>query len=216
MRLYLSSFRNGDHTERLLALRRTDRPVAVVVNAVDVVDAETRQEAVDGELERLGSLGLTCDELDLREHVGDSAGLESRLREHEIVWVRGGNVFGLRHAMRLCGADEVVPRLLAQDALVYAGYSAGPCVLAPSLRGLELCDDPGVVRELYGDDPIWEGLGVIDEAFVPHLDSPGHPETELLKPVAEQYARDGIPHLRLHDGDVYIVDGETRELLCSH
>jgi len=216
MRLYLSSFRNGDHTERLLGLRRTEQPVAVVVNAVDVVDAEMRREAVAGEFERLGGLGLTCQEVDLRDHVGDPAGLEARLREHEVVWVRGGNVFGLRYAMHLSGADEVLPRLLAEDAIVYAGYSAGPCSLAPSLRGLELCDDAGVVRELYDAEPIWEGLGVIDEAFVPHLDSPGHPETELLKPVAEQYAREGIPHLRLHDGDAYVVDGEHRELVCTH
>jgi dipeptidase E len=216
MRLYLSSFRNGDHTERLLGLRRTERPLAVVVNAVDVVDAETRRDAVAGEFERVGSIGLTCQEVDLRDHVGDAAGLETRLREHEVVWVRGGNVFGLRYAMHLSGADEVIPRLLAEDAVVYAGYSAGPCILAPSLRGLELCDDVGVVRELYHADPIWEGLGVMDEAFVPHLDSPGHPETELLKPVAEQYARDGVPHLRLHDGDVYVIDGEHRELLCTH
>jgi len=216
MRLYLSSFRNGDHTERLLGLRRTEQPVAVVVNAVDVVDAEMRREAVAGEFERLGGLGLICQEVDLRDHVGDPAGLEARLREHEVVWVRGGNVFGLRYAMHLSGADEVLPRLLAEDAIVYAGYSAGPCSLAPSLRGLELCDDAGVVRELYDAEPIWEGLGVIDEAFVPHLDSPGHPETELLKPVAEQYAREGVPHLRLHDGDAYVVDGEHRALLCTH
>lgn len=216
MRLYLSSFRNGDHTDRLLGLRRSERPVAVVMNAVDDAPADIRRESLDGEFERLGALGLACEEVDLRDFVDDEAGLNRRLRDFEVVWVRGGNVFGLRYAMALCGADRILPRLLAEDALVFAGYSAGPCSLAPTLRGLELCDDVTVVRRLYGADPIWDGLHVIAERFVPHLDSPGHPETELLKPVAEMYAREGIPHLRLHDGDVYVLDGDRRELLCLH
>lgn len=217
MRLYLSSFRNGDHTDRLLALRRTDRPVAVVVNAVDDAPAELRDEAVAGELERLGEIGLVGEEVDLRDFVADEAVLEQRLRAFEVIWVRGGNAFGLRYAMALCGADRIVPRLLAEDAVVYAGYSAGPCCLAPSLRGLEVCDDIGAVQRLYGPDaePIWDGLGVIEEAFVPHLDSPGHPETELLAPVAAAYERAGVPHLRLRDGDVYVVDGDHRELCRS-
>ncbi len=70
------------------------------------------------------------------------------------------------------------------------------------------------MQRLYGAEPIWDGLGVIEEAFVPHLDSPGHPETELLAAVAEAYEREGVPHLRLRDGDVYVVDGDTKELLC--
>ncbi len=213
MRLYLSSFRNGDHTERLLAMRRTDRPVAVIANAVDDAPADVRAEAFAGERERLAQTGLACEELDLRDFVGDEAGLEVALRTYEIAWLRGGNVFALRYAMSLCGADRIFPRLLDEDVIVYAGYSAGPCCLAPSLRGLEACDDVGAVQRLYGAEPIWEGLGVIEEAFVPHLDSPGHPETELLTIVADAYEREGVPHLRLRDGDVYVVDGETRELL---
>ncbi len=214
MRLYLSSFRNGDHIQRLLGLRRTDRPVAVIANAVDDAPTDIRSEAFTGERERLGAVGLTCEEVDLRDFVGDEAGLEAALRTFEIAWIRGGNVFALRYAMSLCRADRIFPRLLEDDVLVYAGYSAGPCCLAPSLRGLEACDDVGVVHRLYGAEPIWDGLGVLDEAFVPHLDSPGHPETELLTAVAEAYEREGVPHLRLRDGDVYVVDGQTKELLC--
>ncbi len=214
MRLYLSSFRNGDHTQRLLDMRRTDLPVAVIANAVDDAPADIRRGAFTGERERLGAIGLTCEELDLRDFEGDEVGLEATLRTFEIAWLRGGNVFALRYAMSLGGADRIFPRLLAEDALVYAGYSAGACCLAPSLRGLEACDDVGAVQRLYGAEPIWDGLGVIGEAFVPHLDSPGHPETELLTAVAEAYERAGVPHLRLRDGDVYVVDGTTKELLC--
>jgi dipeptidase E len=214
MRLYLSSFRNGDHVERLRALRRTDRPVAVIANAIDVAPEDVRRDGVQGEFERLGAIGLACQEVDLRDFVDAGPGeLEARLREFEVVWLRGGNVFALRYVMARSGADDAFRRLLAEDALVYAGYSAGPCCLAPSLRGLELCDDVDVVPRLYNAEPIWEGLGVLEEAFVPHLDTPEHPETELLARVAELYERTGVPHLRLRDGQVYVVDGDRRELL---
>ena len=109
--------------------------------------------------------------------------------------------------MATSGADRLIPRLVADDALVYAGYSAGPCVLAPSLRGLELCDFPGDVHEAYGAEPIWDGLGVIDRPFVPHLDSPGHPETELVAQVAERYRREGADFWALRDGQAVVVDG---------
>jgi len=91
---------------------------------------------------------------------------------------------------------------------VYAGYSAGPCVLAPSLRGLELCDDVTAVD----GEAIWDGLGVLDHAIVPHLDSPGHPETELVAQVQELYQRTGVPHLPMRDGQALIIDGSLREL----
>jgi dipeptidase E len=60
-----------------------------------------------------------------------------------MAWLRGGNVFMLRYALSRSGADAVFGELLATDALVYAGYNAGPCVLSPSMRGLELVDETG-------------------------------------------------------------------------
>ena len=92
---------------------------------------------------------------------------------------------------------------------MYAGYSAGPCVLAPSLRGLELCDDASAVD----GDVIWDGLGVLDHAIVPHLDSPGHPETELLAKVADLYDRTGVRIVPLRDGQALVIDGDDRELV---
>ena len=213
MRLYLSSFRVGDHPDRLLTLRRTERPVAVVANAIDGADAERRAEGLELELDALRSLSLAPEEIDLRDHAGDPAGLRDRLRAFEIVWVRGGNVWVLRHALAASGADRILVELLAADSLVYAGYSAGPCVLAPSLRGLEHCDPVDELERLTGAEPIWDGLGVLDRAFVPHLDSPGHPETELLGEVAARYRAAGTPYVGLRDGQVLVVDGDHRELL---
>ena len=201
MKLYLSSFRLGDHPEHLVALLPRNPSVAVICNAIDAEDPAVRAEKVAEEIRWLTELGLRAEELDLRV-TADFDGYDG-------LWVRGGNVFVLRAAMSRSGADRTLPNLIGSEQLVYAGYSAGPCVLAPSLRGLELCDDPTAVD----GDVIWDGLGVLDHAIVPHLDSPGHPETELLAGVAELYERTAVPHLKMRDGQALVVDGERRELV---
>jgi dipeptidase E len=42
---------------------------------------------------------------------------------------------------------------------------------------------------------------------VPHLDSPEHPETELLSRVAAQYESERLPYWPLTDGQALLVDG---------
>lgn len=201
MRLYLSSFRLGDHPERLVAMVPEPRRIAVICNAIDN-EPDERPGKVAAEIGWLRDLGLDPTEVDLR--TDDPAGLAA----YQAVWVRGGNVFVLREAMRRGGADEILTDLIRTDKIVYAGYSAGPCVLAPSLRGLELCDDITAVVE-----PIWTGLGVLDQAFLPHLDSPLHPETELIARVKDLYDRTNTPYIPLRDGQALIINGPTRDLL---
>lgn len=211
MRLYLSSFRLGDHPEQLLGLlgEAGVRPeIAVIANAVDEQPEDARKAGVEREVAALTSLGLRPSELDLRDlfdRPADEA--EAALSRFPALWVRGGNAFMLRYALARSGADAAVTALLKRDALVYAGYSAGACVLAPSLRGLEPCDDPDVVPGKYGEPALWEGLGVLDHAVVPHIDSPGHPETELCGIVAANYRADGTAHRTLRDGQALVIDG---------
>ncbi|TCM50358.1 Type 1 glutamine amidotransferase-like domain-containing protein [Kribbella sp. VKM Ac-2568] len=213
MKLYLSSFRLGDHPERLVALLPASGRVAVICNAIDAEDPALRREKVAAEIEWLTELGLRPVEVDLRSYSAGGARGDSDLRagltQYDGLWVRGGNVFVLRVALARSGADKFLPDLIRSGELVYAGYSAGPCVLAPSLRGLELCDD---VTQVEGE-VIWEGLGVLDEAIVPHLNSPGHPETELVEKIAELYERTGVRHLKLRDGQALVVAGESREVV---
>ena len=204
MKLYLSSFRLGDHPERLVALLPTDARLAVICNSIDAEDPLERREKVAAEIGWLTELGLHAEELDLRQ----ATDLRTRLMQYDGVWVRGGNVFVLRAALKSSGADKVLTDLIRDEQLVYAGYSAGPCVLAPSLRGLERGDDTTAVD----GEIVWDGLGLLDHAIVPHLDSPGHPETELLAKVADLYDRTGVPYLPLRDGQALVIDGDRREL----
>ena len=194
VRLYLSSFRLGDRPERLLELVETG-PAAVIANAMDAAPDDVRAEAVDRELTALSELGLDAEEVDLRRDD------PSVLERYALLWVRGGNVFVLRNALAESGADDVVRTLLAEDATVYAGYSAGPCVLGPTLRGFELVDDVGAVE----GEPVWDGLGVLDFVFVPHVDSPGHPESEDCGRLATLLTERGVPHRTFRDGEALVV-----------
>jgi dipeptidase E len=211
--MYLSSFRVGNCPHWLVELARGGMHAAVIANAMDAAPSEIRSDGVKRELSALTALGLDAEELDLRDHFDTHGAVVSELRRYDIVWLRGGNVFMLRYALARSGADAVLTRLLDKDAIVYSGYSAGPCVLAPTLRSLESVDSPAVVKELYGDQPIWDGLGVIDYSIVPHVDSPDHPESAALGLVAQQYQRLGVPHTALRDGEVLIIDGTT-QLIC--
>ena len=214
MRLYLSSFRMGDHPEHLTALvGDDDRRTVVIANAMDDAPADIRRAGVERELAALGELGFDAAELDLRDYFDDRQRLSRELAGVALAWLRGGNVFMLRYALQRSGGDTVFSDLLARDALVYAGYSAGPCVLSPSLRGLEAVDDADAVMRVYGAEPVWAGLGVLDKAFVPHYRSPGHPETTGLGLVAERYRARGVPHLTLQDGQALVISGASAAIV---
>jgi dipeptidase E len=213
VRLYLSSFRIGDHPDRLVELARGQLTAAVIANACDGMPAVDRSASVSLELRALGDLGFDAHEVDLRELAGRGEGLRAELAAVGVVWVRGGNVFTLRQAIWHAEGDAVLRELVAADTVAYAGYSAGACVLAPSLAGLERCDDAGEVSRLYGEQARFDGLGLLDRAFVPHLATPTHPESGILEQVASDYRRNGVPYLGLRDGQVYLVDGELAEIL---
>lgn len=205
MRLYLSSFGRGDHVPHLLRLLDGAADLTVVDHALDGASPRTADAIRQRELDGLHHLGLRPRLVDLRARDGLAA-----LRRADAVWVTGGNVFALREALAATGAGDVLRERLTDDTLVYAGYSAGACVLAPSLRGFELVDDPTLVAE-----PRWDGLGVLDRPLVPHVDSPEHPESSRCDELSARLETEGVPHWRLRDGDVLVVDGDETVLLAT-
>jgi dipeptidase E len=177
----------------------------VIANALDAAPADIRTQGVHDELAALEQLGLTAEELDLRDYFADHQRLAETLAGYQLVWLRGGNAFVLRYALARSRADDILTELLRRDALVWAGYSAGCCVLAPSLRGLELLVDPGAVRAHYGADPMWEGMGLLAFAIVPHYRS-RHPQSEAAEQVVARYRTEGVPYRALRDGQAIVID----------
>jgi dipeptidase E len=212
--LYLSSFRLGDHPEYLTALvGGNNRRAVVIANAMDDAPGDIRGSGVEGELAALTELGFDAAELDLRGYFDDRNRLPRDLAGFAVTWLRGGNVFMLRYALRRSGGDAVFRDLLADDALVYAGYSAAACVLSPSLRGFEAVDDADAVARIYGAEPVWDGLALLGKAFVPHYRSPDHPETAAIEHVVAQYRAEGTPYRTLHDGQALLINGPDARIV---
>ncbi|MGW6425305.1 Type 1 glutamine amidotransferase-like domain-containing protein [Nocardia sp. NPDC055053] len=211
MRLFLASYRFGAFADRLAGLAGTPGRVAVIPNAFDAWP-DAWSSAVTSDVNPLRQQGYSPEVVDLRDYAGQPGQLERRLREFDMVWVRGGNTFVLRAQFARSGADSVLPALLREDALVYAGYSAGACLLGPDLHGLETMDDPAEVLPATGTEPRWDGLGLVDRRLVVHLDSPTDPDGEAVKMLARCRA-EGVAHWALTDDDVVLVDGDRTEVL---
>lgn len=215
MRLYLSSYRFGSAPDRLTALVAPGARVAVVSNALDLIPDESRRSYarnVHDPLADLAAMGFSPFDLDLRRWFRDAAGLERELADVGLVWAVGGNTFLLRRAMAQSGLDAILQRRLAEDSLAYGGWSAGACVAGPSLRGLDLMDDPEEVAEGYDPTPIYAGLGLVDFVIVPHLAS-DHAEADAASVSAAWLKGQGLAHRTLRDGEVIVRVGEGVELV---
>ncbi|HEY9011294.1 MAG TPA: Type 1 glutamine amidotransferase-like domain-containing protein [Devosia sp.] len=213
MRLYLSSYRMGDRAGSLLALLGSGKRTAIVSNALDNISSTARaiyrDEVYDPHLE-LRALGLETEELDLRRFFSAPDALAAKLGEFDLVWVTGGNAFVLRRAMKQSGFDDVMTGMLERDEIVYGGFSAGAVVASPTLRGIDLMDDPDEVPAGYDPEPTWDGLGLIDYSIVPHFRSP-HPESAAAERAVRNMMGRGMRYRALRDGEV-IVWTETRML----
>jgi dipeptidase E len=214
MRLYLASHRTGDSYPELVRMAGPGGRVGVISNAVDFIPAADRQAYARNVFDPIADFrdrGLDAYDLDLRAHFRRPQALLAELERTDLVWAVGGNAFLLRRAMRQSGFDAIAPGLVWAGRLAYGGWSAGACVAAPSLRGLELMDDPAVLAEGYDPEPVWEGLGLIDAAIVPHYRSE-HAEAEAAERAAAWMTANGVPHRTLRDGDVLIQNGEILDL----
>lgn len=213
MKLYLSSYHLGNKAEEFAKMFGANKKVAVIANAMDIVDPEMRREKTQGNLEEMATLGLLPSELDLRDYFGQSEKLGNKLDEYGGVWVRGGNTFVLRRAMKYSGMDEYLREKIKSE-FVYGGYSAGICVLVPDMRGLDIVDDPKNVPIGYEPETIWEGVGLVDKMIVPHYKS-DHPESYMVDKSVEWLESNKIPYETLRDGEVIIKTVQEIQKLVS-
>lgn len=207
MRLYLSSFLIGDEPEKFVELVGAGKRVALILNALDNFP-ETRDEFFTSQTESLNDLGFAVEELDLRRHFNKSGELRKILEEKDAVWANGGNTFTLRRAMKQSGFDLIITDLLETNAIAYGGFSAGSVILSPSLRGLEITDNPNDVPDGYDKEIIWDGLGLIDFSIAVHYQS-DHSESGLTDLEIEYYKANKIPYKTLRDGEVIIIRNDN-------
>ena len=207
MKFYLSSFRLGNQSAELVRFMAKNKRIAYIPNACDYTNRnwEQKHAAEQFDMESLENIGLTVEYLDLHTYFGRTDALRKTLHTFGGVFIRGGNTFILRQAMKLSGFDVIFEELLTHDDFVYAGYSAGICVLAPDFRALQLVDDPTDTPYKELQDTLWEGLGFLEYMILPHYQS-DHPESADIEKEVEFAQHNNIPFKTLRDGDVIIIE----------
>ena len=207
MKFYLSSYKLGNKIAKLKELIPAEnKKTAYISNALDFSDdLERRKKSEQSDIEELKGLNLETEMVDLRNYFDKQEELEKKLAEFGVIWVRGGNLFVLRQAMKLSGFDNVLKNLVKENNILYGGYSAGVCVLAPTLKGMDIIDDLNV--KPYGDqlEVVWDGLGILNYSVVPHYKS-DHPESENAGKVIEYMIENKILFKVLKDGEVIIIE----------
>ncbi len=113
--------------------------------------------------------------------------------------------------MKLSGFDKIIKKMIKKDEIVYAGYSAGWCILASSLHGLEIVDSPKEIPLGYPKGTIWSGLGIINYRACPHYKSE-HPESADVDKEVKFYRQNKILYRVLRDGEVIVVNGNKEKI----
>lgn len=210
MKLYLSSYKIGNKPEVLKKwIREHNNKICLIPNSRDVYpDGERKTNGIQADVQELTDLGFDVTVISLKDYFNKKEELLRILESFSAFFVIGGNTFALRQAMYLSGFDNFLKTKENDPNFLYAGYSAGICVLAKDLHGLDVCDDPNV--NPYGIDTMWNGLGYYDYIFLPHYKS-DHKETKLIDDSVEYCNKHNIKYKTLRDGDV-ILDDTNREL----
>jgi dipeptidase E len=205
MKYYLSSYEIGNKKEKLKSLV-PKRKIGYVPNARDYTGVDLKRYATRSEkdMSSLRELGIEVEMLSLRDYFGKRDELKKKLEDLGAIFISGGNVFVLRQAMKLSGLDEILKELQNERNFLYAGYSAAGCVLSPSLKSCEIVDK---VDTPYKEQKeiIWDGLGFIDFAFMPHWDS-DHPESKDVEKEIIYCQENNIPYKTIRDGEVIIIE----------
>lgn len=208
MKFYLSSFKIGNEERKLIELTENgNKKVAYINNALDfATDLERKNKSDAADITDLQRIGFTVDILDLKKYFHNHDGLKEKLDQYDVIWVRGGNTFVLAQAMRLSGFDEIVKKYYREKRdILYGGYSAGGCILGPTLKGIHLADEPE--QKPYGEEhqTIWDGLCILDYVIAPHYKS-DHQESNDMDRAIEFMIDNKILFKALKDGEVIIIE----------
>jgi peptidase E len=194
MKLYLGSYRIADPSrlESLLGKPLEGLNVAIVGNAKDLQSKEKRTASIRDIQKDLGRFGMTTIEIDLRD-IHSASQVKVSLEGFDMVFPAGGNSYILRQRMQESHFDEAIIELLEGD-LAYCGESAGSVVAGKILASADVEDIKCV------EEPISEGLGLIDRIIIPHANW-----KKRQGYIEESLTRYGDTVLLLGDYDAYVV-----------
>lgn len=207
MKLYLSSYKIGNKSEVLKQwIEEHDNKICLIPNSRDVYeDGERKTTGIQKDADSLTELGFDVHLLDLRNYFGKKDELEEVFKRVHSFYVIGGNTFALRKAMYLSGFDELLLQYANNDEYLYSGYSAGICLLSKDMRAVAIMDEADKDPYNSGLPPIYEGIGFVDEAIIPHFES-DHSDSDKATEAVKYCEENNLPYITLHDGDVIVKD----------
>lgn len=223
MRLFLASNNLGNFAEALSEMIGKKKRALIISNARDYYQDETRiEESLAKTSASLKEVGIENRRLDLRLYFGKADRLANLLTEYDpgLVFAIGGNIYCLATALAASGMDNLIRQGLKKDLFVYGGYSAGSMIASSELKpyiilkysnSLPDHNNPAFTQKCYEMEPCMQGLGIIDEYIMPHMDIEKHAETTKLR--LENLRKLGLKSICLNDLDVYIVDNNRTEIL---
>jgi len=205
MKLYLSSYKLGNNVDELKKwIEEKGNKIILIPNSRDIYeDGERLRNGIKSDAEMLQELGFDVEVISLKQYFGNPEQLEKDFSKYNAFFAIGGNSFALRKAMQLSGFDEFLKKQIDNPNFLYSGYSAGICVLSPSLLGFELVDEP--LNPYNNDKVMYEGIGLLDYVPVPHYKS-NHKESEKIDLVVKYMLENNIKHQPISDGEVIIED----------
>lgn len=204
MYLYLSSFKIGNKPNLLKnwIKKYNNDKILLIVNARDSdPQNDNKINIINSDCKALEELGFKVTILDLKHYFYKEHLLYNYIQKNNFkaFFTIGGNVFTLRLAMKLSGFDKFLNKVSKENGYLYAGYSAGICVLGPKLNGFEI-----VVPKTnpYNCDKITnDGLGLIKYVIAPHYKS-RHKSTNLIDELVTYFEDNNIKYKVLRDGEV--------------
>ena len=202
MKLYLSSYKLGKDVSFLQKwMHDNGNKILVIPNALDDIEDKNEKNNIIKERSLdLETLGFELEILDLVDYFEKD--IKNVLKDKKTFYVLGGNVFILNRAMILSGFNEFLKSKIDDDSILYAGFSAGICVLANHLDGLDLVVDPKIDPYESNIDTM-KGIGIIDYLPVPHYKS-NHKASLLIDKVVEYLDKNNIKYRTLKDGEVIV------------
>ena len=211
MQLYLSSYKLGNKQDELKKwIKKNGNKIILIPNARDIFEeSERKRRGINSDIEMLEQVGFDVKLVSLTDYFGNYDKLKTDFEQYRAFFSIGGNAFALRKAMQLSGFDKFLTELSDRDDYLYGGYSAGICVLAKKLQGLNLVDEP--INPYNTEEVLYEGIGLLDYLPIPHYKS-DHSESKLVEDVINYCKQNSVKYRTLSDGDVMLESTTDLEL----
>lgn len=140
--------------------------------------------------------------------------LAQELENADCVFVEQGNTFFLRYYMHASGFDKLVPPLVLDSGLVYAGASAGSVCAGRTINTSfwKGWDCPGYGKEWDLQHLGYDGLDILPgrKSVFPHHG----PQWQALVESRQQELDHEV--VLLDEDHAFVVDGDREELLPAH